>query len=207
MLFECVCHQVTIIGGDANRLSYQKAATQLNGSYSVSTCQLWTDRFEHTVDSYVKQTLKLNKDVNARTFHTISYEDLKYLKETIEGKVDLDPHVRAETEKIGDCCIVTFFEYGLSTPEERFHDGQNNAELEYKYSVNELLFYLTNDIMLIREKDRDAHCPILVTIEPNEMTNQQKKSFVTNESKQQRAASRKEIQKANKAKGKARASQ
>lgn len=145
---------MTIIGGDANRLSYQKAATQLNGSYSVSTCQLWTDRFEHTVDSYVKQTLKLNKDVNARTFHTISYEDLKYLKETIKGKVDLDPHVRA-----------------------------------------------------IREKDRDAHCPILVTIEPNEMTNQQKKSFVTNESKQQRAASRKEIQKANKAKGKARASQ
>ena len=26
MMFECVCHQVTIIGGDANRLSYQKGS-------------------------------------------------------------------------------------------------------------------------------------------------------------------------------------
>ena len=206
MMFECVCHQVTIIGGDANRLSYQKSAKQLNSSYSMSTCQLWTDRFEHTLDRYIKDVLKLNKDMNARQFHTISYEDLRYLKETIEGKVDLDPRIRDETEKIGDCCLVTFFEYGLSTPEERFNDGQNTDELEYKYSVNELLFYLTNDIMLIREKDTDAHCPNLITIEPNEMTNQQKKSFVTNEAKQQRAASRKEIQKANKAKGKARAS-
>ena len=68
------------------------------------------------------------------------------------------------------------------------------------------LFYLTNDIMLLREKDKDAQCPILVTIEPNDMTNQQKRSFVTDETKRQRAVSRKEIQKANKAKGKAPAS-
>ena len=108
--------------------------------------------------------------------------------------------------RLATVALVTFFEYGLSTPVERFNDRQNTDELEYKYSVNELLFYLTNDIMLIREKDKDAHCPILITIEPNEMTNQQKKSFVTNETKQQRAASREEIQKANKAKGKARAS-
>ena len=33
MMFECICHQVTIVGGDANRLSYQKAGKQLNGSY------------------------------------------------------------------------------------------------------------------------------------------------------------------------------
>ena len=137
---------------------------------------------------------------------TISYEDLKYLKETIEGQVDLDLVIRKQTEFVGDCCLVTFFEYGLSTPVEVFNDGQNYANLEYKYSVNELLFYLTNDIMLLREKDKDAHCPILITIEPNDMTNQQKKSFVTDESKRQRAATRKEIQKANKAKGKARAS-
>ena len=101
---------------------------------------------------------------------------------------------------------MTFFEYGLSTPVEVFNDGQNYAGLEYKYSVNELLIYLTNDIMLLREKDKDAHCPLLVTIEPTEMTNQQRKTFATDEAKRQRAATRKEIQKANKAKGKARAS-
>ena len=95
----------------------------------------------------------------------------------------------------------------MSTPDEIFRDGNNSDVLEYKYSVNELLFYLTNDILLLREKDKDAHCPLLVTIEPSDMTNKEKKSFNTVEQKKQRAANRKDIQKANKAKGKARASQ
>ena len=54
--------------------------------------------------------------------------------------------------------------------------------------MNELLFYLTNDILMLRERDADAHCPILVTIEPSDMTNQEKKSFNTDEQKRQRAA-------------------
>ena len=149
MMLEYVCHQVSIAGGDANRLSYQKAGQQLNGSYSMSTCQFWTDRMEQTLDYYMKKVLENNKDMNVRQFHSISYLDLKYLRETIEGKVDLDPAVRKETERIGDCCLLTFFEYGLSTPAEKFNDGNNNENLEYKYSVTELLFYLTNDIMML----------------------------------------------------------
>ena len=101
---------------------------------------------------------------------------------------------------------MTFFDYGLSTPAETFNDGNNNDGLGYKYSVNELLFDLTNDILLLREKDADAHCPLLVTIEPSDMSNKEKKTFNTDEQKKQRAANRKELQKANKAKGKARAS-
>ena len=205
MMFECVCHQVLIVAGDANRLSYQKSAKQLHGSFSMSTCQFWTDRMEQTLDHYLKNVLQKNKDFNVRQFHSISYLDLKYLRDTIEGKVHLDPAVRKETAKIGDCCLMTFFEYGLSTPVEKFNDGVNNPYLEYNYSVNELLFYLTNDIMMLRERDTDSHCPLLVTIEPSDMTNQEKKSFQTEEAKKQRAATRKEIQKANKAKGKARA--
>ena len=205
MMFECVCHQVSIVGGDANRLSYQKAGQQLNGSYSMSTCQFWTDRMEQTLDHYMKNVLKSNKDMNVRQFRSISYLDLKYLRETIEGKVDLDPAVRKETERICGCCLLTLFEHGLSTPVETFNDGKNNESLEYKYNVNELLFYLTNDIMMLPEKDADSRCPILVTIEPADMTNQEKKNFQTDGLNRQRAATRKEIQKANKAKGKARA--
>ena len=85
--------------------------------------------------------------------------------------------------------------------------ANNNDGLEYKYSVNELLFYLTNDILLSREKDADAHCPLLVPrSKPSDMSNKEKKTFNTVEQKKQRAANRKDIQKANKAKGKARAS-
>ena len=156
---------------------------------------------EQTMDHYFKNVLQNNKDMNVRQFDSISYLDLKYLRDTIEAQVDLDG-----TERIGDCCLSTFFEYGLSTPVETFNDGKNNEGLEYKYSVNELLFFLTNDIMMLREKDADSHCPILATIEPSDMTNQEKKSFQTDELKRPRAATRKEIQKANKAKGKARAS-
>ena len=205
MMFECVCQQVSIVGGDANKMAYQKAGQQLNGSYSMSTCQFWVDRMEQTLDYYMKNVLKNNKDMNVRQFHSMSYLDLKYLRETIEGKVDLDPAVRKETERIGDCCMLTFFEYGLSTPVETFSDGNNNANLEYKYSVNELLFYLANDIMMLRKKDAGSHCPILATIEPSDMMNQEKKNFQTEDLKKQRAATREEIQKANKAKGKARA--
>jgi len=65
---------------------------------------------------------------------------------------------------------------------------------------------LTNDILLLRAKDADAHCPLLVTIEPSDMSNKEKKTFNAVDQKKQRAANRKDIQKAKKAKGKARAS-
>ena len=140
MLFECICHQVTIVGGDANRLCYQKSAKQCNSSYSMSTCQFWTERMEQTMDRYFKDVLQNNKDFNVRQFHSISYLDLKYLQETIGGRQELPRDVREETDNIGDCCLLTFFEYGLSTPVETFRDGNNSDVLEYKYSVNELCF-------------------------------------------------------------------
>ena len=68
--------------------------------------------------------------------------------------------------------------------------------------MNELLFYLTNDILMLRERDADAHSPILITVEPSGMTYQEKKNFQTDEARRQRAATRKEIHKANEAKGK-----
>eukprot|EP00434_Breviolum_minutum_P035546 symbB.v1.2.031468.t1/scaffold3657.1/size52529/4 len=130
MLFECICHQVTIVGGDANRLCYQKSGKQLNSSYSMSTCQFWTDRMEQTMDRYFKDVLQNNKDFNVRQFHSMSYLDLKYLQETIGGRQDLQRDGRDETDQIGDCCLLTFFEFGLSTPAEIFRDGNNSDVLE-----------------------------------------------------------------------------
>ena len=71
--------------------------------------------------------------------------------------------------------------------------------------MNEDLFYLTNDILLLKEGDKDSHCPLLVTIEPSDMSNQEKEAFQTMESKMNRADKRKAEQKARKAAGKARA--
>ena len=105
--------------------------------------------------------------------------------------MDFVDDVRRETDKIGDCCLLTFFEYGLSTPAETFNDSNNNDGLEYKYSVNGLVvFYLNNNILMLREKDADAHCPILVTFEPSDVSNKKKKTCNTDEQKKQKAATR-----------------
>ena len=112
------------------------------------------------VGLYLNKVLETNKDMNVRVFHPISYLDLKNFRDTLEGKVDIDSDVRRKTDCMGDCCLLTFFEYGLSTPVEKSNDGQNTPNLEYNYSVNELLFYLTNDILMLREKDADSHVPI-----------------------------------------------
>lgn len=128
-----------------------------------------------------------------------------YLREKLEGVENVSQKARAETEDIGDCCSLTFFEYGLSMQKDGFFDKEQEGYLEYKYSVNEHMFHLTNDILLSRERDADAHCPVLVTIEPYDMTNQERKSFKTVESKVARAEKRKAEQKAKKALGKAKA--
>ena len=55
--YECVVHQVTIVAGDANKLAYQKQGIQLDGSFGMSTFQFWLDRFEQTIDAYLKKTV------------------------------------------------------------------------------------------------------------------------------------------------------
>ena len=127
------------------------------------------------------------------------------LKEKLGSKVKIDAQTRADTKSLGDCCTMTFFEFGLSMQKDGFFDEEQEDKLEYRYSVNEDLFYLTNDILLLREGDKDSHCPLLVTIEPSDLSNQEKKAFQTVESKVHRAEKRKAEQKARKAAGKARA--
>ena len=69
MLYECVIHQVTCIGGDANRLAYQKAGQQLNFSYGMSTVQFWLDRMEMTMDKYFKMEFSDTcRHMNVRQF-------------------------------------------------------------------------------------------------------------------------------------------
>ena len=38
--------------------------------------------------------------------------------------------------------------------------------------MNEDLFHLTNDILLLKENDRDSHCPLVVKIDPSDLSNQ-----------------------------------
>ena len=115
--------------------------------------------------------------MNVRQYPFDFFLGLQYLCETLEGKVDIDPDVRQKTVNVGGCCMLTFFEKGLSTSES-FFDDDLAQNLEYNYSVNEFFFYLTHDILLLKERD----------------------------AKKQRADRRKAERKARKAKGEAKAS-
>ena len=105
MMYECVVHQVSVIGGGANKMGYQRQGQQTNASYGMSTFQLWLDRMGLTLDTYLKTKVPgAVRDMNVRHFHSISYLDLQYLREVLAGKVDVDPDIRNKTMNVGDCC-------------------------------------------------------------------------------------------------------
>ena len=92
--------------------------------------------------------------------------ELQYLRDVLEGKPDIEDDIRKNTMTMGDCCALSFFEYGLSMKKDHqkdnFYDKELTDELEYIYSVNEGLFFLTNEVFLLKERESDAHCPITV---------------------------------------------
>ncbi len=133
--------------------------------------------------------------------------DLLELRRKLGQRVGVDPQTREETQYLGDCCTLTFFEFGLSMLQDGFYDQEQSGNLEYNYSVNEDLFYLTIDILLLEENDKDSHCPLLLaTIEPSDMSRQEKRAYLTDESKENKADKRKAEQKAKREMGKAKAS-
>ena len=77
MMYECAIHQVSAIGGDANRMAYQKQGQQRNASYGMSTFQFWRDRMEQMINQCFKnQVPDAVRDLNVRQFHSISFLDL-----------------------------------------------------------------------------------------------------------------------------------
>ena len=65
--------------------------------------------------------------------------------------------------------------------------------------------FLKNDILLLRERDIDSPCRIMVSIRPADTTNQKKRSFQAQVGKKERADKKKAGQKAMKAMGKVKA--
>ena len=144
-------------------------------------------------------------DMKTRQFQSVSFLDLLELRRKLGQRVGVDPQTREETQYLGDCCTLTFFEFGLSMLQVCFYDQEQSGNLEYNYSVNED-FYLTIDILLLKENDKDSHCPLLATMEPSDMSRQEKRAYLTDESKKNKADKRKAEQKAKREMGKAKAS-
>ena len=78
MLYKCFVHQVASIG-DANQMAHQR-----QGRPAI---QLFVAR---------------------RAFHIASYVHLKFSKEQLGEKVDVEEEIRKKTTNIGDCCTLPF---------------------------------------------------------------------------------------------------
>ena len=79
----------------------------------MSTFQFWLDRFEQTIDAYLKKTVPgVCRDLSVRQLHSASFLELYELSEKLGGKVNvtIDAQTRADTQHLGDCCMMTFFE-------------------------------------------------------------------------------------------------
>ena len=152
-----------------------------------------------------RKNLKTHKDMNVRQFHSISYLDLKYLRETIAGKADPDPDVGRKNRSYWWLLYAYFLWKCFVYLNWLFLRRQQYTEPRVQLQCQRT-FFLTKDILMLRGKDADSHSPILVTIEPSDMTNQEKKAFLTDNARKQRAKSRKELQKARKAKWQAKTS-
>ena len=45
--------------------------------------------------------------------------------------MNIDAQTRADTQHLGDCCMMTFFEFGLSMQKDGFYDQEQAGKLEY----------------------------------------------------------------------------
>ena len=133
---------------------------------------------------------------------------LKFLKEQLGEKVDVEEDIRRKILNIGDCCTLTFYEFG------NVHVLSEKVDISRIEKTNGPLLFLTNYVLLLlllllRDRDTDSHCPFLmVWLEPSDLFNQEKKSSRVmlegrKEGRKERADKGKADQKARKAKGKA----
>ena len=109
---------------------------------------------------------------------------------------------------VGDYCNLTFLEFGLSiTRMSRRTTFLIHLDLKiWNIPIGSMSrLFLKNDILLLRERDTDSPCRIMVSIQPADMTNQKKKSFQAQLGKKERANKKKAEQKAMKAMGKVQA--
>ena len=115
-----------------------------------------------------------------RVTHLIScsYRDLDFLATHLDGitTVSYTEELMKKTTGKGDCCILTVVEWGHSRlvceefPEQFEDEDHMNYVGEFYFKVNETCLHGDHNIFMVAPNDRDAHNPILVHLEPSDMT-------------------------------------
>ena len=164
--WECMRYQVDILAGDGNKACY--LATPGIGkkcvpSYQQSLLQFWTDRMVKVAASYRRRYYRDQDACPVRVKHFISasFDDLTELAVKlafIKTDTCTDELAKA-TGGLGDCCMMSVFEWGHSRWElfediNDYQDEDHRDEVgEFSFQVNEMCLHNDHNLFLIGEKD------------------------------------------------------
>ena len=147
----------------------------------------------------------------ARVKHFIScsYRDLDFLATHLDGITTstYTQELAQKTSEKGDCCMLSIVEWGhsrLMYEEDvaNFDDEDHmNYVGEFYFKVNETCLHGDHNIFMVAPNDRDAHNPILVHLNPSDMTWNERAKYKPGQMKMKRKQQRKETQRQNRRKG------
>ena len=210
MAFECARYQVDVIAGDGNKACYYTTPKSPGvPTYQHSLIQFWINRMMGAAT----QALRKHFDptyppVRVKHFISCSYRDLDSLATHLDGITTAlyTDELVTKTSNKGDCCMLSVVEWGHSRlvcqeyPEDYEDEDHMNYVGEFYFKVNETCLHGDHNIFMVAPNDRDAHNPILVHLDPSDMSWNERHHYKHANQKMKYAQNRKERQKEKKRK-------
>ena len=200
MMADCFSMQVDIIGGDANMAAYRfQGSTQASASIRDSSFQ---DMVRYFCEAY---KAALGNDPftcpKPRFMAANPLGVLHWYEETYSMPYRNAPQVDWRTAPSLDCIVACVLEWDHSYSPQRWPTKTDAREAEYKIHVSEWVLNTNRSHYMLVDSDNDSHMPLLFTLTPMWLSNQQRKELDRRGATVKEAADRrKERQKANKAK-------
>ena len=210
MAFECARYQVDYIAGDGNKACYYTTPKSPGvPTYQHSLIQFWINRMMGVATQAMRKYFdKSCPPIRVKHFISCSYRDLDFLATHLDGittETYTDEIMNKTTGK-GDCCMLTVVEWGHSRlvcqehPEDFDDEDHMNYVGEFYFKVNGTCLHGDHNIFMVAPNDRDAHNPILVHLDPSDMSWNERHHYKQALQKMKYAEKRKERQKEKKRK-------
>ena len=211
MAFECARYQVDYIAGDGNKACYYTTPKSPGApTYQHSLIQFWINRIMGVATQAMRKYFDSScPPIRVKHFISCSYRDLDFLATHLDGitTATYTDELMNKTTGKGDCCMLSVVEWGHSRlvceehPEDFDGDEDRmNYVGEFYCKVNETCLHGDHNIFMVAPSDRDAHNPILVHLDPSDMSWNERHHFKHGNQKKMASLHRKERQKEKKRK-------
>ena len=212
MAFECARYQVDFIAGDGNKACYYSTPKSPGvPTYQHSLIQFWINRMVGVATQAMRKYFDSScPPIRVKHFISCSYRDLDFLATHLDGitTATYTEELMNKTNGKGDCCMLTVVEWGHSRLmcQEHLEDFDGDEDRmnyvgEFYFKVNETCLHGDHNIFMVAPNDRDAHNPILIHLDPSDMSWNERHHYKQAFKKKQYADTRKERQKEKKRKG------